>query len=134
MLISKIQDTQRRLVVRHQIFWGNRISENAADKSLRLYEYMFAGYVQITLFLILSIALMKFGPSSLAYASIGIGVVSGVCFFLIALHYGKQAGVDIARSHGFPDRVWRRVMVKTPAQFDGWLAKEKAKNPGPGSR
>jgi hypothetical protein len=128
MLVSKVRDTHRRLVVSRQLVWGDRISENAADKSMRFLEFMLVGYVQAVPFMVLAFVSMKLGLSSLAYASLGIGAIIGLsCFLVFGLHYGKQAGLDIARSYGLPDRIWWRVRVKTPAQFDGWLAKERRK-------
>jgi hypothetical protein len=110
------------------------MSDNAADKSLRLYEYIFVAYTQGVLFLILFFVLMRLGLSSLAYASIGITLTIGAFCFLVGLRYGREAGLDIARSNGLPDQAWRRARVKTPASFDKWLAKEKAKNASPSSQ
>jgi hypothetical protein len=39
----------------------------------------------------------------------------------------KQAGLDIARANGLPDRAWGCATVSRPTQFDALLAKEKAK-------
>jgi hypothetical protein len=133
MIVSKFQSEHQRLLVRRQKTWGERVSDNAADKSLRFYEYMFVGYAQALPFLVIFVVLKQLGFSSFANAGLGTSLILGLSCFLVALHYGKQAGVDIARSYGLPDSSWRRVKAKTPAQFDGWLAKEKAKNSSPGS-
>jgi hypothetical protein len=108
------------------------MSDNAADKSLRFFEFRFAGYAQGALFLVLFVALMQLGLSPLAYAALGTSAIIAIACFLTGLHYGKEAGLDIARSNGLPDRSWRRAVAKTPAEFDKWLAKEKIENSNPG--
>jgi hypothetical protein len=132
MLASKFRDAHQRLVVRRQKAWGERTSDSAADNSVRFFEYMFVGYAQVMPFLALFVVLKQLGFDALANAIFGISLILGLSCFLIALHYGRQAGVDIARSYGLPDSAWRRVKARTPAQFDGWLAKERAKNRSPG--
>jgi VIT1/CCC1 family predicted Fe2+/Mn2+ transporter len=120
-------------VIRHQAVWADRMSDNAADKSLRLYECVFIAFTQGVLFLILFLALMKFELTFLAYVSIVVTLAIGAACLLLGLHYGREAGIDIAQSNGLPNSAWRRARVKTPASFDKWLAKEKAKSSSPGS-
>lgn len=132
MLISKFRDVHQRLVVRRQRIWGQRISDNAADKSVRFLEFMFVGYAQAIPFLVVFVALKQFRLDLLANVGLVVSLVIGLLCFVTALHYGKEAGLDIARSYGLPDSAWRRVKAKTSDQFDGWLAKEK--NRGSNSR
>jgi hypothetical protein len=127
MLVPKIREMHRRLLARRQSVWGERISENAADKLLHFYEWMFVGYAQTMPFLVLFVVLEQLRHDSLATTGLAISGIIALSCFLIARHYGKEAGVDIARTYGLPDGTWWKVKAKTTAKFDRWLTKELRK-------
>lgn len=89
-------------LARLQTAWGDRISENAADKLLHFFEYMFIGYAHVMPFLVLFVVLKQLRFDSLANTGLAISVTIRLSCFLIAFRYGKEAGIDITRITACP--------------------------------
>jgi hypothetical protein len=119
MLILRLH---RRLVSQRINSWQGRISDEAADNSLRVYEFMFLAFLNAIICIALSLASSSLGVPVMALTfGVLTFVLSGVCV-VFAWHFGKAAGIAIARGYGLPDRSWRKMKFKTPEQFDKWLA------------
>ena len=62
------------------------------------------------------------GADVVGYVLIVVAAVAAVTCFAVAVGYARVAGEDIARQYELPARSWRRAKVKTPEQFDRWIA------------
>ena len=115
-----LQLLQRRIAA-----WDGRISNTALDHSLRVYEFVFLMYVSGFLFILLFIFSLLMGAGAYSYLFIFAGYVALIVFGRAGWQSAKIAGLDIVRSLGLPDSMWRRAKAKTPEQFDRWRATVK---------
>jgi hypothetical protein len=113
---------QKRLVDKRIEIWHGRISALAATRTLQAYELLFAahllGFAGIVALVVCGLA----GAEAVGYALLALAVVTAMTCIAVALLYARTAGLDIARQYGLPARSWRRAKLKTPAQFDRWIA------------
>jgi hypothetical protein len=129
-----IRGMRRRLAVLHQrqlarrkAAWGDRMSDYALDKSLRRIEYQLLASGQAIVCFGVFVVLIQLGLDPVGYTLMALSVVMGLTLMWAANRCAKQAGLDIARANGLPDRAWGCATVLRPTQFDAVLAKEKAK-------
>jgi hypothetical protein len=114
-----------RLVARRITAWQGRISDEAADYSLRMYELIFVAYLIGIASAVLFVVLIAAGLPVVAIAFVIAGLASGGALFGLATHFGRAAGHEIARQYGLPPGSWRRMTFKTPREFDQWLASRR---------
>lgn len=105
--------------------WQGRISDRAADSSLRMYEAVFLAFMSAILGMIAFVVAMTVGEKLAAVVFVCLVYASAAAFLIRGLLYGRAAGRDIARQYGLPAGSWRRMKIKTPEQFDRWLKSYK---------
>jgi len=117
----------QRQLARREAAWGDRMSDYALDKSLRRIEYQLLASGQAIVCFGVFVVLIQLGLDPVGYTLMALSVVMGLTLMWAANRCAKQAGLDIARANGLPDRAWGCATVLRPTQFDAVLAKEKAK-------
>ena len=117
----------QRQLARRKAAWGDRMSNYALDKSLRRIEYQLLASGQAIVCFGVFVVLIQLGLDPVGYTLMALSVVMGLTLMWAANRCAKQAGLDIARANGLPDRAWGCATVLRPTQFDAVLAKEKAK-------
>jgi hypothetical protein len=122
-----VRGLHQRQLARRKAAWGDRMSDDALGKSLRWFAYRFVASSQAIVCFGVFVVLIQLGLDPFGYAVLALSVVVGLTLYVAGFRCAKQAGLDIARANGLPDRTWNRAMAITPTQFDAWLAKEKAK-------
>ena len=103
------------------------MSDYALDKSLRRIEYQLLASSQAIVCFGVFIVLIQLGLDPVGYTLIALSMVVSLTLMWAANRCAKQAGLDIVRANGLPDRAWGCATVLRPTQFDALLAKEKAK-------
>jgi hypothetical protein len=115
-----LQLLQRRIAI-----WDGRISDTALDYSLRVYEFFMLVYLSGFVFMCLFLVSLLMGAGAYSYLFIVAGFAALIIFSRAGWHSAKIAGLDVVRSLGLPDSMWRHVKAKTPEQFDRWKATVK---------
>jgi hypothetical protein len=103
------------------------MSDYALDKSLRRIEYRLLASSQAIVCFGVFVVLIQLGLDPVGYTLMALSVVVSLTLMWAANRCAKQAGLDIARANGLPDRAWGCATVLRPTQFDALLAKETAK-------
>lgn len=98
----------------------------AVRYSLLMYELLLLAYLNAIGCLVAFVTCDLLGWSVLATMFVVLAFAGSALCVALALRFGQAAGIDIAHQYGLPDRAWRRAKVKTPAQFDQWLAGQAA--------
>lgn|GEM_PF-5866648 len=117
-----LSGTHQRLVDKRIETWRGRISARAATTSLQAYELILAGYLLGFGGIVAFSVCVLVGADMVGYVLIAMAAVAAMTCFAVAVRYARVAGEDIARQYGLPARSWRRAKVKTPEQFDRWIA------------
>ena len=124
---QRLAVVHQRQLARRKAAWGDRMSNYALDKSLRRIEYQLLASGQAIVCFGVFVVLIQLGLDPVGYTLMALSVVMGLTLMWAANRCAKQAGLDIARANGLPDRAWGCATVLRPTQFDAVLAKEKAK-------
>jgi len=124
---QRLAVVHQRQLARRKAAWGDRMSDYALDKSLRRIEYQLLASGQAIVCFGVFVVLIQLGLDPVGYTLMALSVVMGLTLMWAANRCAKQAGLDIARANGLPDRAWGCATVLRPTQFDAVLAKEKAK-------
>jgi hypothetical protein len=113
----------KRLLAKRIQLWQGRISDYAVGQALVMYEMILLAYLSAISCLILA------GISS--FSGIGAPVTATfvvltfaipAVLFTIAIRCAKAAGRDVAKSYGLPASSGRKARLKSPAEFDRWIA------------
>lgn len=110
------------LLERRRALWRGRISDYASDESARslaliLLAYLL-GIVGVIVFIVLAASISGLaGGIALAAFVVGAAVI-----LMFAWAAAKRAALDVVSQYGLDESKWRQVKLKTPDQFDRWIA------------
>lgn len=112
----------QRLVARRLRFMDGRVSEYAADRQLRSLECGLAAYLGAIVLSAADVVCSVLSHGVAALVLVAVALTWDVACWVAFYRYGRAAALDIVRSQGLPDHLWRKVRANTPKRFDDWLS------------
>lgn len=123
--MKAIRRVHARLLQKRISVWGGEISDRAADLSLQFYELCLAAYLIAISGVVCYLILASAGLGLAGGIALGIFTLLAFLSFAVATQRGRQAGHQIAQQYGLAPKSWTSMKLKTPGQFEAWLAKQR---------
>jgi hypothetical protein len=115
----------RRLLAARIHLWQDRISDRAVEQSLVMYEMILLAYLSAISCLVLAgvSSETKLGAPVTATFVVLTFAIPAVLFG-VAIRSARIAGREVTQAYGPPRSAWRKVRLKSPAEFDRWIANQ----------
>jgi hypothetical protein len=113
----------RRLLAKRIQLWQGRISDHAVERALVMYEMILLAYVAAISCIILAFISSTAGagkPVTAIFVVLTFAIPA--LLFAVAISCARAAGRDVALSYGLPRSAGRKARLKSPAEFDRWIA------------
>ncbi|MDQ1739625.1 MAG: hypothetical protein QOE53_1277 [Pseudonocardiales bacterium] len=120
----------RRLLARRIQLWQGRISDRAVEQALVMYEMILFAFLSAISCLVLagvSSAANVGTPVTAAFLVLTFAIPA--VLFGVAIRSARIAGREVAQSYGLPPSAGRKARLKSPAEFDRWIATQAAARP-----
>jgi ABC-type microcin C transport system permease subunit YejB len=117
----------RRLLAKRIQLWQGRISDHAVEQALVMYEMMLLAYLSAISCMILAGISSSAGvgkPVTATFVVLTFAIPA--VLFAIALRCALAAGRDVVQRYGLPASSDRKARLKSPREFDRWIAKQPA--------
>jgi hypothetical protein len=113
----------KRLLAKRIQLWQGRISDRAVERALVMYELILLAYLATISCIILAFLSSTAGAGKPVTATfVVLTFAIPALLFAISISCARAAGRDVAQSYGLSRSAGRKARLKSPAEFDRWIA------------
>jgi hypothetical protein len=115
----------KRLLAKRIQLWQGRISDYAVERALVMYEMILLAYLSAISCIILAFisSTARLGkPVTVTFVVLTFAIPA--VLFGVAIRCARAAGRDVVQRYGLPPSAGRKARLKSPAEFDRWIARQ----------